>query len=57
LEVQNSLDVEVQGLVNMEIESNAMDIDVCLLVENNMNNSKRREQVVSENSSTLRADI
>jgi hypothetical protein len=57
LEVQNSLDVEVQGLVNMEIESNAMDIDVSLLVENNMNNSKRREQVVSENSSTLSADI
>jgi hypothetical protein len=41
----------------MEIESNAMDIDVSLLVENNMNNSKRREQVVSENSSTLSADI
>jgi len=41
----------------MEIESNAMDIDVCLLVENNMNNSKRREQVVSENPSTLSADI
>lgn len=52
-----SLDVEVEGPVNMEIESHAMDLDFCLLVEINMNNSKWKDQVVSENSSTRSADI